>query len=329
MSSVFHEPWWLDAAAPAGWQEVRAEENDRTVARMPYVEQRRFGMHLLLAPPLASRLGPMVEPGDGRYETRLRRFDSVVGDLIDRLPVADLFRQAAHPDMLSWLPFHRRGFRVEPQLSYVIDALGDIDEVWRGISGRTRRVIRAAGQQVEVERDHSTARLQGMVADTYRRQRIPFDPALLDRIVAAAVARDRGTVLTALDRSGRVHASLFGVWDDRRAWYLGGGGDPELRSSGAGSLLMWELIKESAKHVGRFDFEGSMHPGIERYFRNFGGRQETYFLLTRTSTRFAPLWALWQQRARARTHRGVADDGPGVRPLARALAAPFGRSNAT
>ena len=90
-----------------------------------------------------------------------------------------------------------------------------------------------------------------MIGSTYRRQHrgLPYDPAVLDRVVAASLSRERGTVLTAVDGEGRVHASLFCVWDDRRAWYLGGGGDPELRSSGAGSLLMWELIKHASKQV--------------------------------------------------------------------------------
>jgi CelD/BcsL family acetyltransferase involved in cellulose biosynthesis len=299
MPSLFHEPWWLDAATPTGWSETRVEENGRPVARLPYVERRRLGLRLLLPPPLTNRLGPLVTPGDGGNEARLRRFDHLVAELLDGLPPADLVRQSLHPDTLSWLPFHRRGFQVEPQISYVIDGLEDLDQVWKGISGRTRRVIKSAGKLVEIQHDDSADRLTGMVGSTFRRQRleVPYDPTVLARLVDASLSRERGTVLTAVDGSGRVHASLFCVWDDRRAWYLGGGGDPELRSSGAGSLLMWELMKESAKHVARFDFEGSMIPGVEHYFRKFGGRQETYYTVTKCSNRFAPIWAARQLRS--------------------------------
>jgi Acetyltransferase (GNAT) domain len=314
MPSVFHEPWWLDAASPGGWREVRVEENGQPAARLPYVDRRRFGLRLLVPPPLTNRLGPLVTPGSGGNEARLRRFDHLVGELLDRLPSADLIRQSMHPDALSWLPFQRRGFRVEPQVSYVIDRLDDLDAAWRGIAGRTRRVIRKAEQQLEVQRDEQADRLAAMVGSTYRRQHRepPYDPAVLHRVVAAGLARDRGTVLTAVDAQGRVHASLFCVWDDRRAWYLCGGGDAELRASGAGSLLMWELIKESAKHVPRFDFEGSMLPAVEHYFRKFGGRQETYYQVTKTSRRFAPAWALRQWRSGAAVTRGDRDHDDGA-----------------
>jgi len=303
--SVFHEPWWLDAVSPTGWCEARVDDNGRPIARLPYVDRRRYGLRLLVPPPLTNRLGPLVEPGSGGNEAQLRRFDHLVGQLLDQLPPADLVRQSMHPDTLSWLPFYRRGFRVEPNVSYVIDDLGDLDAVWGGIAGRTRRVIRKAEKQLDVQRDDSAERLKAMVGSTYRRQDrgLPYDPVVYDRVVAASLSRQRGTVLTAVDDRGRVHASLFCVWDDRRAWYLGGGGDPELRSSGAGSLLMWELIKRAAKEVGCFDFEGSMLPGVEHYFRKFGGRQETYFQVTRTSARFAPLWAARQQLTAMRAGR--------------------------
>ncbi|WP_226379047.1 GNAT family N-acetyltransferase [Pseudonocardia sp. KRD291] len=317
MPSLFHEPWWLDAVAPSGWSEARIEENGHAVARLPYVDRRRYGLRLLLPPPLSTRLGPLVEIADGRTETRLRRFDHLVDGLLDQLPPADLVRQSLHPDLQSWLPFHRRGFEVEPQVSYVIDGLADLDDVWRGFSGRTRRVIKSAGQQLTIERDESAERLRPMVGATFRRQRldVPYDPAALDRVVAATLARERGTVLTAVDSDGRVHASLLCARDDRRAWYLGGGGDPELRSSGAGSLLMWELIRDAAKHVDRFDFEGSMLPGVERYFRNFGGRQETYFMVTRTSARLRPVWAARQMRSRRAAGADDADVGSPARRM--------------
>jgi Acetyltransferase (GNAT) domain len=312
-SSVFHEPWWLDAVAPGDWAEVRVVEDGRTVARLPHVPRSRYGLRLVVAPPLTNRLGPLLDPAveSGRNETRIRRFDALVHGLIDALPRADLTRIPLHPDLLSWLPFQRRGFVVEPQLSYVIDRLEDLDEVWAGVAGRTRRVVKAARRTVEVRRDTDAVELRRLVGATYARQGLglPYDAGVLDRVVRAAVERERGTVVTAVDQEGRCHASLFSVWDDRRAWYVCGGGDPALRRSGAGTLLMWELIREAAKRTERFDFEGSMVPGVERYFRNFGGRRETYHLATRVGPRAAPFWTARQAAARWRERRGR-DDQP-------------------
>ena len=64
-----------------------------------------------------------------------------------------------------------------------------------------------------------------------------------------------------------------------------GGADPELRNSGATSLLMWEAIQFAATVTKKFDFEGSMIESVERFVRAFGARQIPYFQITRMSRR--------------------------------------------
>ena len=83
-----------------------------------------------------------------------------------------------------------------------------------------------------------------------------------------------------------MHAALYLVWDERAAYYLLGGGDPELRNSGAHSLIMWEAIKHAATVSKTFDFEGSMVEPVERFFRAFGGRQVPYHRVTSINSRF-------------------------------------------
>jgi len=64
--------------------------------------------------------------------------------------------------------------------------------------------------------------------------------------------------------------------DTSYAYYLLGGADPRLRSSGAQSLLFWEAIKLASRKNLKFDFEGSMIEPIERVFRAFGAVQVPY-----------------------------------------------------
>ena len=71
----------------------------------------------------------------------------------------------------------------------------------------------------------------------------------------------------------------------RSAYYLLGGGDPELPTSGAHSFLLWEAIRFAASVTKRFDFEGSMVKGIERSFRSFGARQVPYSKVWRANSK--------------------------------------------
>jgi hypothetical protein len=78
-----------------------------------------------------------------------------------------------------------------------------------------------------------------------------------------------------------VHAVSYVVADEHAAFYLIGGGDPELRTSGASSLLMWESILRARAVTDVFDFEGSMLRPVERFFRSFGSRQTPYLRVSR------------------------------------------------
>ena len=93
-----------------------------------------------------------------------------------------------------------------------------------------------------------------------------------------------------MDSQGRIHAASYFVYDEKCCYYLIGGGDPELRTSGASSLLMWEGIKFASTVSGSFDFEGSMIEPIERFFRAFGDT----LLAGYTSERYTKLCRLYQ-----------------------------------
>jgi hypothetical protein len=106
---------------------------------------------------------------------------------------------------------------------------------------------------------------------------------LLERVEAACAPRDARTALFACDEAGRVHAVVYVVWDERAAYYLMGGADPRLRTSGASSLLMWEAIMRARRVTDVFDFEGSMLRPVERFFRAFGGHQTPYLDVIRAN----------------------------------------------
>ena len=122
-------------------------------------------------------------------------------------------------------------------------------------------------------------------------------------------------MLFACDESGRVHAVAYVVWDDAAAYYLMGGGDPELRTSGASSLLMWEAILRARNVTDVFDFEGSMLRPVERFFRAFGGRQIPYLQVSRATRTGRAALALRSQLLRLRTvaHAGAGRPAPARR----------------
>ena len=152
--------------------------------------------------------------------------------------------------------------------------------------------------------DLGVERFHRVWAKTFERQRLSAPArSTLERIEAACAGRGARAMLFACDATDRVHAVAYVVWDRRVAYYLMGGGDPELRTSGASSLLLWEGIRRAHAEAEAFDFEGSMLKPVERFFRAFGGRQSPYLHVSRADRIAGAALALRGTAQRLLAHR--------------------------
>jgi len=306
LGSLFAQPWWLDAVAPGEWSATVVEKDGRVVARMPFVLRRRYGLRWMVMPQLTASLGPALAPHDGKYAKRLTREHALLEQLIERLPPFDYFQQRFHHSLTNWLPFHWLGFSQTTRYTYVLDDLSDLDTLWAGARDSVRRAIRKAGKQVALRDDLGLATFVELNRKTFERQQmsLPYSPELVERIDDACAGRGCRRMLFAEDGRGRVHAALYLVWDRSAAFYLMGGSDPELRGSGAFSLLIWEAIRHASTVSASFDFEGSMLRPVERFFSSFGARQVPYFQLRRVDSALlrlalglaAPVASRWGRR---------------------------------
>ena len=286
---LFSEAWWLDAVAPGHWHEAVLESGGRRQAELRYTVWRdRLGFTRLGVGPLSPRMGPLFDVDETKVHTGLARENELVAGLVAQLPRYDYLSFTFPARLTNWMPFHWLGFHQTTRYSYLIDEPADGELAWKGMSDVTRNIIRKAERTLQVD-DGDASTLMRLAKLTFSRHgiRMRYDEGQLAAGVAAARARNAGAVRLALDPDGRAHAGALFVWDDERVYYLVGANDPDLRSSGASSLIIWNGIKLAGDLGLRFDFEGSMIEPIERFFRGFGGRPEPYLHVTNTSRRLA------------------------------------------
>jgi lipid II:glycine glycyltransferase (peptidoglycan interpeptide bridge formation enzyme) len=187
--------------------------------------------------------------------------------------------------MLNALPFHWAGYRLEARYTYRLHGLRSSSDLWAGLRDNIRREVRKARKRVEIVDDLGIDRFFDVLSKTYERQGIPTPHSLaeLARLEEACAARGAGALLFARDDAGQVHAAVWVVWDRNGAYYLLAGAEPNLRTSGASSLLAWEAILRAGERTDVFDFHGSMLQPVERFFRAFGAHQTPYLSVTRMS----------------------------------------------
>jgi lipid II:glycine glycyltransferase (peptidoglycan interpeptide bridge formation enzyme) len=289
---LFSRDWWLDATAGKdNWDVALVEKHGVPVASMPYAVRRKLGLSISTPPMLTYCLGPWLQPSEAKHATRLSRQKEAMEDLIAQLPRFDHFKQQWHHSQTNWLPFYWHGFYQTTDYTYVLPLSPDHQNTWQGMQENIRREVRKAegrsGLRVRVDLAVNDFFPLNRLVFERQNMRLPYSKAYIESLDQACAARQCRKIFIAQDDHGALHAGVYLVWDENCAYYLMGGGDPELRNSGAMSLCMWEAIKFASSVTKRFDFCGSMIEPVERFVRAFGGIQTPYFTVSRTPSRLA------------------------------------------
>lgn len=285
---LFHDDEWLEAVAPGRWHRVSVEKKGRLVASLPYVEKVRQGISIVTTAPLTPYLGPWLAPTTARNAKRVGAEKNQILALVDQLPDRPIIRIPCNPLLRNVQPFYWRGYQLHVRYTYRLNDITNGDQLWQEMDNSLRGHIRKAEQQLTIRDDLGVEELYELAALTFKRQglQVPYDLKMLKRLDEVMVGRNQRRILSAVDSVGRLHAANYLVWDDWMAYDLIRGADPSLRSSGAQSLLCWEAILFAGTVTKGYDFEGSMHENVERFFRSFGGSHVPYYFVEKLHPAF-------------------------------------------
>jgi hypothetical protein len=290
---------WLDSSGRS-YEIWGAYRGDRLIAGLPVsVRRLPFGVEASWPPPLTPYLSPILAPtgaSDVKVLSLRKEVYRAFAQLLRRR--FSTVKLGFPPGPADVQPFIWEGFSSCVKYTYVL-ALPNLNDVWKGMDGSRRNDIRRAEKDgLTIDADAEFEELLALVQKTYGRQgKTVRDPAIATRYHEALTKHSQCRLLVTRDAEGRAIAGVYIVWDLRSAYYLMGGYDSEQSHHGATALAMWEAIRFVKEEIGvaRFDFEGSMVPAVERFFRKFGGRLEPYFVIERTRPWLrAPLWARQQ-----------------------------------
>lgn len=302
--TVLCRSWMLDAF-PGDIRVLGFFRGNRLVAGMPLCFEKRWGMTLCRMPKLVHTWGVVMEPPEGKRVTALSREMEVLGAFAEFLAQQRFFIQSFHPSMLNWLPFFWNGFRQVTRFGYVFEDLSDTRRIWDEMEGNVRKNIRKAEKNGITIVPCDSDLVASTAEKTFVKQRrnLPYSASYLKDIYSAACRNNSGACFAAVDQHKRTHATIFLLWDRKRAYYIAGGTDPELRSSGADSLLIWHALQFCSERSRTFDFAGSVVEGIEKFFRGFGAALVPYNYISKV-----PLPLLAYFHYRGSSHSSTSSD---------------------
>lgn len=282
---IFSRDWWLDTVCgEKNWDILLIEQKGRIQASLPlYIPHTG----IVSMPSYTQTLGPWFAPSspDTKYTTELGRRQEFCKYFTGQLQHHSSFLQNFNYAITDWLPFYWAGYQQTTRYTYLLKNIRNEQAVWENMSPNIRRNITKAQKKhsITIKKGIPVDEFLAIQAQTFDRQniRIKEDTHVLKELISICRNRKQGDLWGGYDAQGHLHAAAFVVWQDHSAYYLAGGGNPDYRESGAQSLVLWECIRFVSQFTALFDFEGSMLPGVERFFREFGAVQTPFFTISR------------------------------------------------
>lgn len=193
--------------------------------------------------------------------------------------VLSIYLPENHIDMQH---FYWQGFKVVPNYTYHIDLSKSETEIQKNYSTERRNDIKKAiKDEVTVELSNDLSLIKQMVSNTFSRKEKGFDEDMIDRILFDFANNQNSFAYVSFQNKKAIAAS-FCIYDQDKAYYLLGGYDSKNKHQGAGALAVDAAIKHSKQlKIKTFDFEGSMLPEVEKYFRGFGGDLIPYYSINK------------------------------------------------
>lgn len=288
---IFSRDWFLDATAGSdNWDVLLYIENDTVLASWTYYLPKK---HITM-PPLTQTMGIVFydESIKCSSEKIFHKKREITEKLLVQLPDTKYFLQNFDSSFTDWLPFLWRGYNQRTHYTYKIDDLSDIDGLFLLVKDFIRKNVKKAENRYGLIFTEITDvdEYYRVLHKTFERQNIKYDGKdVITSVYDAAYKRNQGKLFAVRESSGAIHAVGFLVWQKSCAYYLSGGADPRLRSSGAQAFLLWNMIKFASTVSDTFDFEGSIIKGVEFFFSSFASRQTPYFCITRDERIVVPL----------------------------------------
>jgi lipid II:glycine glycyltransferase (peptidoglycan interpeptide bridge formation enzyme) len=254
-------------------------ENDEIVAGIPLAYDKQNKINV---PPLTRTLGVLYKNQDNKsFRKRTSEERRWLSELIKDLSPDDFIQMCMHHNFTDWLPFRWKGFSQTTRYTYILNYENKTsDELWHNLDSENRRIIkRAAENEIRTEFSDDIESAYHYESLSYERQGLKFNMPYNDLKILDDAIREMGNriIFKAIDKSKKVHAVLYVVFNKKSAYALLSGSDANLRNLGGHTLVMWEAIRYFKDKVEYFNFGGSDIERIEAHLRGFGGILTPYF----------------------------------------------------
>ncbi len=235
---------------------------------MPLPVRKKYGITYVFQPLFCQQLGIFPSPPEYIagvfYQT-----------LLEKVRYSDVNLNSANPTV-NTIP----GIDFLPRLNYLLDLQDDYETISRKYSTNTKRNISKANKnQLQLVAGIRLEEYLKFKKDNLATHLSEHDFAKLKNIIAFGQYKGFGEIQGVYDGKNKLVAAVYFCRWKNRVIYLNAASNSEGKELRAMHFLIDNFLRNNAGRNLKLDLEGSMIPGVARFYSGFGAIPETYFQL--------------------------------------------------
>lgn len=290
--TIFHTTTWLKDSGTL--QVLIVEDGNGIVGGIALVKRKRFGVTGYHVSPYTPYGGPLVRPSRKQGRSSIASEEQKrVSNLLAAIPnLGHVDIQMPPGSEFDMIPFFNAGYSVGVGYTHVLNPIQD--EFLHHMSKTNRTYMRRlhdmkVAEELIVDEDHDFDSAKDLLRDVMELKRFSGDLSLLQQRLSALSPEQWGLIHVSPSDGERL-ATLLYLRDWRRMYYIASGTRRVSGILNQASLLGFERLRQIASENDLvLDLEGSILPGVERYYRQLGGIKVPVYRAERTRS---PYYAL-------------------------------------
>ncbi len=282
--SLYAYSWYLDIVSP-GWEALILDDY-KAVAPLPV--KNFFGKKIIRQPLFSQQLGVFT-----KELSLISNTDDLFNELIHRVSYYSLNFNKFHHFTKETLSTYQ--IKTVQRVNYELDLIPSYEYLFKKFNENTRRNIKKAKNEkvilkinelkaetfVNFIRKNLNKKVTNLTVKDYHK---------IENIVNFAMKANIASIYSVHNYSGEILSSVCFIYSHRRVYYLFAASCKKAKEQRTMFLLLDEFIKQHSEKNLILDFEGSMLPGLARFYAGFGALPTHFYTLTYNKLPFYLRW---------------------------------------
>lgn len=244
-------------------------DTNQLVGGLVAFEQKKFGLTQLITPPFAPHCGWFFfseKKTNAKLQADQKQATEALSNFLKKSNYH--FYKLEFPTSFNDAqPLIWNGITVKVKYTYVLDLKASQEELLQAMDAKLRNKLSKDFSEFQIDHKRNEDDAFQLFAMTMKRSNVKIDEGILQNLMQSKTLN-----FTFIRKENKPIAMALFAGLGNKCYYLFGAIDREHSNDAVGPKSLFEAILY-AKRSGYeyFDFEGSMVPGIESYFRQFSG----------------------------------------------------------